>query len=64
MTEDQKELIASEIDNQGFGYWLQQYSDTSLIENNAPEHIIDLAERARVALDLAESAFNNEGLMF
>lgn len=64
MTDEQKEQIAAEIDNQGFDYWLTNYSSSSLPENNAPQHIIDVASKAARAIEEAEAAFEAEGLFF
>ena len=64
MTDEQKEQIAAEIDNQGFDYWLTNYASTSLPENNAPQHVIDAAEKATKALEEAERVFEAEGLLF
>lgn len=57
MTEEQKEQIAAEIDNQGFEYWLTNYASSSLPENNAPQALIDVANKAAVALEEAEALF-------
>lgn len=62
MTDEQKEQIAGEIENQGFEYWLINYAATSLKENNAPQHVIDAAKRASDALEEAETVFEAEGL--
>lgn len=62
MTDEQKEQIAGEIENQGFEYWLTNYSESSLPENNAPQHVIDAAKKAAEALEEAETVFEAEGL--
>ncbi len=62
MTDEQKEQIAGEIENQGFEYWLINYASTSLPENNAPQHVIDAAKKAADALEEAETVFEAEGL--
>lgn len=62
MTNEQKEQIAGEIDNQGFEYWLVNYSGTSLPENDAPQHVINAAKKAAEALEEAETVFEAEGL--
>jgi isopropylmalate/homocitrate/citramalate synthase len=64
MTDEQKEQIAAEIDNEGFDYWLVNYASSSLPENNAPQHIIDAAKKAAEALDECEELFIQEGLIF
>lgn len=62
MTEEQKEQIAGEIENEGFEYWLVNYASSSLPENNAPQHIIDIATRTAKLLEECEEAFIKEGL--
>ena len=62
MTDEQKEQIAGEIENQGFEYWLINYASTSLVDNNAPQRVIDVAKRAADALEEAETVFEAEGL--
>lgn len=62
MTDEQKEQIAGEIENQGFEYWLVNYASSSLPENNAPQSLIDIAKKAADALEEAENAFEAEGL--
>jgi hypothetical protein len=42
------EQIAAEIDNQGFGYWIQNYGESSLKEQGADE----LAELAKQTCEL------------
>ena len=63
MTNEQKEQIAAGIDNQGFEYWLVNYASSSLPENNAPQHIIDVAKKAADAIIEAENLFEAEGLI-
>lgn len=63
MTDEQKEQIAAEIDNQGFDYWLTNYASSSLPENNAPQYLIDSAKKAAVALQECEDLFYKEGLL-
>lgn len=62
MTTEEKEQIAGEIENQGFEYWLTNYASSSLPDNNAPQHVIDAAEKAAAALEEAETVFEAEGL--
>ena len=62
MTDEQKEQIAGEIENQGFEYWLINYASSSLVENNAPKELIEIAKKAADALEVAETAFEAEGL--
>lgn len=62
MTSEEKEQIANEIENQGFEYWLINYSSSSLAENNAPQELRDIAKKAADALETAETAFEAEGL--
>lgn len=62
MTDEQKEQIAAEIDNEGFEYWLVNFSSTSLVENNAPQKLIDIAKKTAELLEEAEVAFEEEGL--
>ena len=64
MTDEQKEQIAAEIDNEGFDYWLTNYASSSLPENNAPEHIIEAARKAAEALEYCENLFIEEGLIY
>lgn len=64
MTDEQKEQIAAEIDNEGFDYWLTNYASSSLPENNAPQHIIDAATKAAEALEACEELFIKEGLIY
>lgn len=64
MTDEQKEQIAAEIDNEGFDYWLQNYASSSLKANNAPQHIIDAATKAAEALEFCEELFIEEGLIY
>lgn len=64
MTNDQKEQIAAEIDNEGFDYWLTNYASSSLPENNAPQHVIDAAKKAADAIEACEALFIKEGLIF
>lgn len=63
MTDEEKEQIAGEIENQGFDYFLQNYS-SSLVENNAPQELIDIAEKAKLALDEAEALFTKYDLFY
>jgi len=62
MTDEQKEQIAGEIENQGFEYWLINYASSSLPANNAPQYVIDAAKKAADALEEAETVFEAEGL--
>lgn len=62
MTDEQKEQIAGEIENEGFEYWLINYASSSLPKNNAPQHVIDAAKKAADALEEAETVFEAEGL--
>lgn len=62
MTSKEKEQIAGEIENEGFEYWLINYAGKSLAENNAPQHVIDVAKKASDALEEAETVFQAEGL--
>lgn len=62
MTNEQKEQIAGEIEDQGFEYWLINSASTSLSENNAPQHVVDAAKKASDALEEAETVFEAEGL--
>ena len=64
MSDEQKEQIAAEIENQGFDYWLQNYASSSLPENNAPQELIDAAEKASSALSEAEDMFSKYDLFF
>lgn len=64
MTDEQKEQLAGEIENQGFAYWLQNYASSSLPENDAPQELVEVAEKARVALDEAETLFSKYDLFF
>jgi hypothetical protein len=62
MTSKEKEQIAGEIENEGFEYWLINYAGKSLVENNAPQHVIDIAKKAADVLEEAETIFEAEGL--
>ena len=62
MTDEQKEQIAAEIDNEGFEYWLVNFSSNSLAENNAPQHIVDMAKNAARVMEEIEETFIKEGL--
>lgn len=62
MTEEQKEQLIGEIENQGFEYWLTNYASSSLPENNAPQELIDVAEKAAAALEEAETLFSKYDL--
>lgn len=62
MTEEQKDQIAGEIENQGFEYWLVNYASSSLPENNAPQNLIDLAAKTANLLEECETAFMDAGL--
>lgn len=64
MTDEQRDQIAAEIDNEGFDYWLQNYASSSLPENDAPQHIIEAAEKAKNALNEVEELFIAEGLIY
>lgn len=64
MTDEQKEQIAAEIDNEGFDYWLTNYASSSLPENDAPEHIIEAARKAAEAIEYCENLFIEEGLIY
>ena len=63
MTDEQKAQIAGEIENEGFEYWMQNFAQNSLIENNAPKYLLGLVKNAVYHLELAEEAFIREGLM-
>ncbi len=62
MTEEQKEQLIGEIENQGFEYWLTNYASSSLPENGAPQELIDVAEKAARALEEAETLFSKYDL--
>lgn len=62
MTSKEKEQIANEIENEGFEYWLINYAGKSLADNNAPQHVIDIAKKAADILEEAETVFQSEGL--
>lgn len=55
MTDEQKEQIAGEIENQGFDYWITNYGVSSLKKNNAPQEIIDLTEKTANLLEQLET---------
>lgn len=64
MTQEQKEQIAAEIDNQGFDYWIQNYGVSSLEENDAPEELISLCDKADKAISALENAMQKEGCYY
>lgn len=64
MSEEQKEQIAAEIENQGFEYWLEHYASSSLPENDAPQELIDVAKKAADALEEATTLFEKYDLFF
>lgn len=62
MTKEEKDRIANEIENEGFEYWLINFANKSLPDNNAPQHVIDIAKKASDVLEEAETVFEAEGL--
>lgn len=63
MTEEQKANIVAKIEWEGFEYFLENYREV-LVENNAPQRVIDAAENAANALKEAEDVFDEEGLLY
>lgn len=53
LTTEQAEQIAAEIDNQGFGYWVQEYGE---IPNAELQKLSDNAKEALNALQKALEA--------
>lgn len=64
MTDEQKEQIGAEIDNEGFDYWIVNYGVSSLKENNAPQDLIDETEKVAKLLDDLEQKYIDMGLIF
>lgn len=60
LTNEQKEKIGSDIDNEGLGYWVQHYGD---FEGNDDE-LKSLIDKAREAMDNLEDYLNFNDIMF
>lgn len=59
LTNKQKKQIASEIDNEGLGYWVQHYGD---FEGNDDE-LKNLINKAREAMNNLEDYLNFNDIM-
>lgn len=62
MTQEDKDQLFSEIDNQGFEYWLVNYASGSEELKKNPK-LYDLALKAAAAITEVEEAFIDEGIL-
>ena len=60
LTEEQKEQIGAEIDNEGLGYWVQNYGN---FEGDDQE-LKELIQKAREAINKLESYLYEQDIMF
>ena len=60
LTEEQKEQIGSEIDNDGLGYWVQNYGNFE----GEDQQLKELIQKAKEAMDKLESYLYEQDIMF
>lgn len=60
LTEEQKEQIGAEIDNEGLGYWVQNYGN---FEGDDQE-LKELIQKAKEAMNKLESYLYEQDIMF
>ena len=60
LTEEQKEQIGAEIDNEGLGYWVQNYGNFE----GEDQQLKELIQRAKEAMDKLESYLYEQDIMF
>lgn len=60
LTEEQKEQIGAEIDNEGLGYWVQNYGN---FEGDDQE-LKELIQKAREAINKLEAYLYEQDIMF
>lgn len=62
LTEEDKEQLFGEIENQGFGYWVQHYGyDERYLKDRDPK-LKELCEKAREAMDNLETYLQEVGV--
>lgn len=59
LNEEEREQIAGEIDNDGFGYWIQQYGYN---EDKDPK-LKDLCAKAREAMNTLDRYLNDNDMI-
>jgi hypothetical protein len=59
VTSEDADQLSGEIDNEGFGYWIQHYGTGSL--NPYPE-LVKLADKACTAMNKLEEALIDAGV--
>lgn len=60
LTEKQKEQIGAEIDNEGLGYWVQNYGNFE----GEDQQLKELIQKAKEAMDKLESYLYEQDIMF
>ena len=60
LTEEQKEQIGVEIDNEGLGYWVQNYGNFE----GEDQQLKELIQKAKEAMDKLESYLYEQDIMF
>ena len=60
LTEEQKEQIGAEIDNEGLGYWVQNYGNFE----GDDQQLKELIQKAKEAMDKLESYLYEQDIMF
>ncbi len=60
LTEEQKEQIGAEIDNEGLGYWVQNYGNFE----GEDQQLKELIQKAKEAMDKLESYLYEQDIMF
>lgn len=59
LTEEDKDQLFGEIDNEGFGYWIQNYGFND--EEKDPK-LVELCEKAREAMDNLQKYMREQGV--
>lgn len=60
LTEEQKEQIGAEIDNEGLGYWVQNYGNFE----GDDQQLKELIQKAKEAMNKLESYLYEQDIMF
>lgn len=60
LTEEQKEQIGAEIDNEGLGYWVQNYGNFE----GEDQQLKELIQKAKEAMDKLESYLYEQDIIF
>lgn len=62
LTEEDKEQLFGEIENEGLGYWVQNYGYSEKRLEGEDEKLKDLCEKAREAMDNLDSYLREIGV--